>query len=189
MLFLEIYIHTISYQKKQQQQQKEQYCSVISTNSSDSMAHHYMYSWVKMICEANPANNRVSYHTTSQNLTKTWNIDKWRENAPGHPSAFINFCSPVTPCGLLNNCWGNGALRDGTKPLPESMLTNHQRGLVTFPWGQFHRQCSSLKIAFTRLQPRILGPNELTLGHQDKHNCFWYKPLEMNFLEWNNLYS
>ena len=29
----------------------------------------------------------------------------------------------------------------GTNPLPQSMLTNHQRGLVAFTWWQFHRKC------------------------------------------------
>ena len=29
-----------------------------------------------------------------------------------------------------------------TNPLPQSMLTNHQRGLVAFTWWQFHRKCS-----------------------------------------------
>ena len=34
-----------------------------------------------------------------------------------------------------------GLLHDGTKPLPELMLTDNQRGLVAFSWGQFHRKC------------------------------------------------
>ena len=33
---------------------------------------------------------------------------------------------------------GNGLLPDGTKPLPQPMLTYHQKGVVTFFWGQFH---------------------------------------------------
>ena len=33
---------------------------------------------------------------------------------------------------------GNGLLPDGSKPLPEAMLTNDQLGLVAFFWGQFH---------------------------------------------------
>ena len=32
---------------------------------------------------------------------------------------------------------GNGLLPDGTKPLPEPMLTYHQWGPVTITWGQF----------------------------------------------------
>ena len=37
---------------------------------------------------------------------------------------------------------GNGLLPDGTKPLPEPMLTYHQWSLVAFTWGQFHMKCS-----------------------------------------------
>ena len=42
-------------------------------------------------------------------------------------------CGLVTPFGALiwfNNASGNGLLPDGTKPLPEPMLTNHQWGPV-----------------------------------------------------------
>ena len=35
----------------------------------------------------------------------------------------------------------SGLLPDGTKPLPESMLTNHQWDLVAFTWGYFDRKC------------------------------------------------
>ena len=37
---------------------------------------------------------------------------------------------------------GNGLLPDGTKPLPEPMLTYHQSSPVAFTWGQFHTKCS-----------------------------------------------
>ena len=36
---------------------------------------------------------------------------------------------------------GNGLLPDGTKPLPEPMLTDHQWGPETFILGQFHKRC------------------------------------------------
>ena len=36
---------------------------------------------------------------------------------------------------------GNGLLPDGTKPLPEPMLTNPQRSQVSFILGQFHKRC------------------------------------------------
>ena len=36
---------------------------------------------------------------------------------------------------------GNGLLPDGTKPLPEPMLTDHQWSPVTFIPGQFHKRC------------------------------------------------
>ena len=37
---------------------------------------------------------------------------------------------------------GNGLLPDGTKPLPEPMLTNHQLSLVISTWGHFQRKFS-----------------------------------------------
>ena len=40
---------------------------------------------------------------------------------------------------LGNIVSGNGLLPDGTKPLPEPMLT-YQYGPVTFIWGQFHKR-------------------------------------------------
>ena len=36
---------------------------------------------------------------------------------------------------------GNSLLPDGTKPLPETMLTDHQWSPVTFILGQFHKGC------------------------------------------------
>ena len=38
------------------------------------------------------------------------------------------------PIELGQHCSGNGLLPDGTKPLPEPMLTYHQGGLVAFDW-------------------------------------------------------
>ena len=35
---------------------------------------------------------------------------------------------------LVNIGSGNGLLPDGTKPLPEPMLTNDQLGAVAFTW-------------------------------------------------------
>ena len=35
-------------------------------------------------------------------------------------------------------------MHDGTKPLYEPMLTSHQRGLLTFSWGQFKRNCLNI---------------------------------------------
>ena len=36
---------------------------------------------------------------------------------------------------------GNGLLPDGTKPLPEPMLTDRQWSPGTFILGQFHKRC------------------------------------------------
>ena len=48
-------------------------------------------------------------------------------------------------CLMVTQIWvnigsGNGLVPDGTKPLPEPMLTNHQHCLVAFTWRQFHRK-------------------------------------------------
>ena len=38
---------------------------------------------------------------------------------------------------------GNGLLPDGTKPLPEPMLTSPQKDSAAFAWVQFHSECQS----------------------------------------------
>ena len=53
----------------------------------------------------------------------------------------------------LNIGSGNGLLPDGTKPLPEPMLSCHQRCSVAFTLEQFHKKCSwtqSTSYNFTR---------------------------------------
>ena len=40
----------------------------------------------------------------------------------------------------VNTGSGNGLLPDGTKPLPEPMLTYHQQRTATFIWGQVHKR-------------------------------------------------
>ena len=56
----------------------------------------------------------------------------------------------LTHCGqghhMATEIWvnigsGNGLLPDGTKPLPEPMLTDHQWSPVTFILEQFHKRC------------------------------------------------
>ena len=63
---------------------------------------------------------------------------------------------------------GNGLLPDGTKPLPEPMLTDPWWSPVTFILGQFHKRClnhQSLKISFKltclKLHSNVPGANEL----------------------------
>ena len=41
---------------------------------------------------------------------------------------------------------GNGLLPDGTKPLPEPMLTYHQRGSVAFFWEQVSQELLKVSI-------------------------------------------
>ena len=40
----------------------------------------------------------------------------------------------------VNVSSGNGLLPDGTKPLPEPVLTYHQMSSVAFTWEQFHKR-------------------------------------------------
>ena len=62
----------------------------------------------------------------------------------------------------------HGLLPEGTKPLPEPMLTYHQLGLVAFIWGKFHRRyyshhsLVSLKVTYLKLNWNLSGANELT---------------------------
>ena len=65
---------------------------------------------------------------------------------------------------------GNGLLPDGTKPLPEPILTDHQWSPVTFILGQFQKRClnhQSLK-SISKLHTHVSknsnfpGANELT---------------------------
>ena len=44
---------------------------------------------------------------------------------------------------LINIDWGNDLVPSGTKPLPQPMLTYHQRSPVLFIWGQLCLNCSS----------------------------------------------
>ena len=62
---------------------------------------------------------------------------------------------------------GNGLLPDGTKPLPEPMLIDHQCSPVTFILGQFHEMPQSsitevsLKITYLKFHSNLPGANEL----------------------------
>ena len=96
---------------------------------------------------------------------------------------------------------GNGLLPDGTNPLPEPVLTNHQWGLMAFIWGQFHRKCfhsqshslsltlslyldlsiflldMSLRFTNLWLQPHLSGPNELKRWPRVGLYVPWWCPL------------
>ena len=73
-------------------------------------------------------------------------------------------CHIVTPMATLS--WlsigsGNGLVSDGTKPLPEPVLTYHQRYSMAFNIEQFymnsiHKMCSEMTLL--RWQPYLLGP-------------------------------
>ena len=62
---------------------------------------------------------------------------------------------------------GNGLLPDGTKPLPELMLTGHQWSPVTFILGQFHKRWlnhQSLKSVVTDGTKPL--PEPMLISHQ-----------------------
>ena len=46
---------------------------------------------------------------------------------------------PYVNIGLGQHWFSNGLVPDGTKPLPEPMMTYHQWGTVTITGGQFHK--------------------------------------------------
>ena len=61
---------------------------------------------------------------------------------------------------------GNGLLSDVTKPLPEPMLTYHQRCSLAFTWEQFPQILSwnlCMEITLLRLLPCLPGACELTI--------------------------
>ena len=69
----------------------------------------------------------------------------------------------------VNISSGNGLLPDGTKSLPEPMLTDHQWSPVTFIAWQFHKRCLKPSITKIYLKNTCLkfhwnfpGANELT---------------------------
>ena len=69
---------------------------------------------------------------------------------------------------LVNTGSGNGLLPDGTKPLPEPMLTYHQLGPVAFIWGYYHKKIwkyqsekQDWKLDFFKSQQDLPGDNEL----------------------------
>ena len=80
-------------------------------------------------------------------------------------------CGLVMPYGdrtLVNIGSGNGLVPDGTKPLPEPMLTDHQWSPMTFILGQFHKRClnhqwlkSVWKLHVLKFNSNFPGANEL----------------------------
>ena len=53
---------------------------------------------------------------------------------------------------LVNIGSGNGSLSDGTEPLPEPKLTNHQLGLVAFTWVHFSQEIIKISILDVNLE-------------------------------------
>ena len=88
---------------------------------------------------------------------------------------------------MINSLWlsdtiwrqksGSTLVPDGTKPLPEPMLTYHQQGPVAFIWEQFHKETFQplitkigLKITQLIFQFNLPGANELNTFHAE---LFW----------------
>ena len=71
--------------------------------------------------------------TAKPKLTKNYHLRP-------RPPDFHNFLYVIY---TWSSVWPglNGLLLDGTKPLPEPMLTYHQWGPKTFIWKKFHERC------------------------------------------------
>ena len=72
---------------------------------------------------------------------------------------------------------GNGLLPDGTKPLPEPMLTYHQRGSSAFSWDEFWSNIMGKKkwvsrITTTSLQAIEICPRNVMMTSSNG-NIFW----------------
>ena len=84
---------------------------------------------------------------------------------------------------LVNNGSGNGLLPDGTKPLPDPMLTNHQWSLVTFISGQFHEMLQPsitkicLEIACLKFHSNLPGGQWVKVAKQGYFNPSGAGPL------------
>ena len=72
----------------------------------------------------------------------------------------------MTPCGDLDRVHiglGNGLLPGGTKPLPEPVLTCHQRDSVAFTWVQFHMKCSRYQLVKRSLKDTLCNISSTSL--------------------------
>ena len=72
-------------------------------------------------------------------LLNRQSICRWFQTLWRPCDASLTHCGLITPYGDID--LGQHWLRlDGTKPLPEPILTNHQCGPVTIIWGQYHKR-------------------------------------------------
>ena len=90
------------------------------------------------------------------------------------PNVAVTWVNPLWPSDAISQHRsgstsvgsGNGLLPDGTKPLPEPMLTYYQQGLVTFIWEQLQeipQPSISLKSISRKYHSNLPGANGLTL--------------------------
>ena len=66
---------------------------------------------------------------------------------------------------------GNGLLHDGTKPLPEPMLTYRNSSPVTFFWGHLHKRYISYEIIQLASKLLTLIKFKYPRGNELKHNA------------------
>ena len=89
-----------------------------------------------------------------------WNPSSWQEPIQLIEAYWRHMATYI----WVNIGSGKGLLPDGTKPLPEAMLTYHQWSFRAFIWQQFTgstiHEMSSKMIIF-KLQPHLPGANEL----------------------------
>ena len=99
-----------------------------------------------------PVVRSISFHRRAiwQEMPKTWSREIHLDIVTYLCSHFPVWVSELTHCGLVTpygnkdlgqHGSGNGLVPDGSKPLPEPMLTDHQWSSVTFISGQFHKRC------------------------------------------------
>ena len=80
--------------------------------------------------------------------------------------------SDITSWNLVNIGLGNGLLPDGTKPLAEPVLINHQWKRVTFTWGQFHRNDICLWYDFENNSFKITATMSLKKYCPERFRCY-----------------
>ena len=89
---------------------------------------------------------------------------------------------------------GNAFMPGSTKPLPESMLNNHQWGFVAFTWRLFHRKCSTSIWVNIVLGNGLLPGNTMPLpepvltNHQWGPVAFTWGQFHRNWYEFENYY-
>ena len=102
----------------------------------------------------------------------------WPKFVRSYPSFRRMRVNSLWPCDTIwrqicvNIGSGNGLLPDGTKPLPEPMLTDHHWSPVTFISGQYHQRClnhQSLKSVWKLHIQYFIQISQGPMGYQSKH--------------------
>ena len=98
-----------------------------------SMSHPFLQcfmefpAWSNHTCYKSGPKPNISFHFTAITALSILNIGAYWHRMVSE--IWVNIGS------------GNGLLPDGTKPLSEPMLTDHQWSPVAFIEGQFHKRC------------------------------------------------